>query len=354
MAADPPAPVRPVAPEPVRLVPPEPPAKWRRALRTYLDALSAERGLSRHTVAAYRADLERLGEALARTAGGEESAGDAAGGGDAGGSAAGSESARLDLLTADAAALAAHLRELRRLGLAPRSISRALSSLRGFYAHAVTAGERADDPSLNLAPPKLWRSLPKVLSEGEVEALLAAPDTATPRGLRDRAMLELLYATGLRVSELVGLELPQLRGGGGGGLREIDFLVAFGKGSKERVVPVGEEAAAWVLRYLSEVRPRLAAGERHLAVFVNRSGRGMSRQGFWKILRGYALAAGLGAAPSPHVLRHSFATHLLEHGADLRAVQMMLGHSDISTTQIYTHIHQQRLKSLYDRFHPRA
>jgi len=322
VAGEPPAPAAPAAK-------PEPPARWRRVLRAYLDALSAERGLSRHTVAAYRSDLERLGEGLAR--GGER-----------------------DLLSADASALAAHLRELRRHGLAPRSISRAQSALRGFYAHAVATGERADDPSLNLTPPKLWRTLPKVLSQGEVEALLAAPDPATPLGLRDRAMLELLYATGLRVSELVGLELPQLRGAGSGARQEIDFLVAFGKGSKERVVPVGEEAAAWVLRYLREVRPRLAAGERHLAVFVNRYGQAMSRQGFWKILRGHALAAGLRTAPSPHVLRHSFATHLLEHGADLRAVQMMLGHADISTTQIYTHIHQQRLKSLYDRFHPRA
>jgi integrase/recombinase XerD len=307
-------------------------------LRAYLDALSAERGLSPHTVAAYRADLERLGEGLAR--------------GRAGGG-------QRDLLSADAAALAAHLRELRRQGLAPRSISRALSAVRGFYAYAVATGERADDPSLHLTPPRLWRSLPKVLSQGEVETLLAAPDLATPLGVRDRAMIELLYATGLRVSELVGLALPQLRGvtaaaGARTALSEIDFLVIFGKGSKERVVPVGEEAAAWLLRYLHEVRPRLAAGERHLTVFVNRSGAGMTRQGFWKILRGYAVAAGLGAAPSPHVLRHSFATHLLEHGADLRSVQMMLGHADISTTQIYTHIHQQRLKSLYDRFHPRA
>jgi integrase/recombinase XerD len=308
-------------------------------LGAWLDALAAERGMSRNTIAAYRSDLERLAEGLAARGGGGR-----------------------DLLSADAAALAAHLRELRRHGLAPRSIRRALSAFRGFYAHAVATGERADDPSLTLTPPKLWRSLPKVLSQGEVEALLAAPDPATPLGLRDRAMIELLYATGLRVSELVGLELPQLRGVGGGdadaggraALREIDFLVAFGKGSKERVVPVGEEAAAWVLRYLREVRPRLAAGERHLAVFVNRYGRPMTRQGFWKILRGHARQAGLRVAPSPHALRHSFATHLLEHGADLRAVQMMLGHADVSTTQIYTHIHQQRLKSLYDRFHPRA
>jgi integrase/recombinase XerD len=333
----------------------EPPARWRRALRAYLDAASAERGLSRHTVAAYRSDLERLGEALARASGAADAVG-AGGAAEASGAGAAGDGpgGRPDLLSADAATLAAHLRELRRRGLSPRSISRALSALRGFYAFAVAAGDRADDPTRNLTPPKLWRSLPKVLSQEEVEALIAAPDPARPRGLRDRAMIELLYATGLRVSELVGLELPQLRGAGAGGAQAIDFLVAFGKGSKERVVPVGEEAAAWVLRYLREARPLLAAGERHLAVFVNRSGQAMSRQGFWKILRGYALAAGLRSAPSPHVLRHSFATHLLEHGADLRAVQMMLGHADVSTTQIYTHIHQQRLRSLYDRFHPRA
>jgi integrase/recombinase XerD len=340
-----------------------PPERWRRAVRTYLDALSAERGLARNTIEAYRGDLERWGQGVARGGAGR------------------------DLLSADAAALAAHVRELRRQGLSPRSISRALSALRGFYAHALASGERADDPSLDLAPPKLWRTLPKVLSQEEVELLLAAPDPATPLGLRDRAMIEVLYASGLRVSELVALSLPQLHGaaeprraggvgsvggsgdrtgvgdgGAGGGsagsggavLREIDFLVVFGKGSKERVVPIGEEAASWLLRYMRQVRPALTAGERHLAVFVNRSGVAMSRQGFWKILRGYALKAGLRSAPSPHVLRHSFATHLLEHGADLRSVQMMLGHSDISTTQIYTHIHQQRLKNLYDRFHPRS
>lgn len=314
--------------------PPEaaPREPWRRVLAAYLDGLSAERGLSRNTIAAYRSDLERLGEALARQPGGRH------------------------LLSADAAALAAHLRELRRQGLAPRSVSRALAALRGFYAHAVATGERGDDPSTHLIAPKLWRTLPKVLSESEVEALLAAPDPAVPLGLRDRAMIELLYATGLRVSELVGLTLPQLRGAAStaAGLDDIDFLVAFGKGSKERVVPVGEEAASWVLRYLRDVRPRLAGAARHQAVFVNRAGAPMTRQGFWKILRGYALKAGLRTAPSPHVLRHSFATHLLEHGADLRAVQTMLGHADISTTQIYTHIHQQRLKSLYDRFHPRS
>ncbi|HEY0784120.1 MAG TPA: site-specific tyrosine recombinase XerD [Thermoanaerobaculia bacterium] len=299
--------------------PPVPPPAWKRTLGRYLDGLAVERGLSRNTVESYRLDLERLGSELAQRGG--------------------------DLLTADAAALAAHLRDLRRRSLAPRSISRALSSLRGFYEHLVTSGDRADNPAVNLLPPKLVRTLPKVLSESEIDALIAAPDVATPLGLRDRAMIELLYATGLRVSELTGLTLPQLRFDAG-------FLVAFGKGSKERVVPVGEEAEAWVGRYLRDVRPALAKG-RHQVVFVNYAGDPMTRNGFWKNLKAYGAQAGVRGL-SPHVLRHSFATHLLEHGADLRSVQAMLGHADISTTQIYTHIHQARLTSLYERFHPRS
>jgi integrase/recombinase XerD len=294
---------------------------WRRVLGRYLESLELERGLARNTVEGYRNDLSRLGEALAKKAG-------------------------ADLLTAQAADLSAHMRDLQRQGLSPRSSARALSALRGFYDHLVTAGERKDNPAVNLLPPKLWKPLPKVLSEAEVEALLAAPDVATPLGLRDRAMFELLYATGLRVSELVGLTLPQLR-------LDAGFLIAFGKGSKERVVPVGDQAEDWVKRYLRDVRPELARG-RHLHVFVNKSGERLSRVGFWMIIKKYGLKAGLRSEISPHILRHSFATHLLEHGADLRAVQTMLGHADISTTQIYTHIHQQRLKSLYDRFHPRS
>lgn len=293
--------------------------RWKRALELYLDELAVERGLSPNTIAGYRNDLTRLGESLARQG--------------------------TDLTTADAPPLSAHLRELRRQGLSPRSISRALSALRGFYENLVETGERADNPAVNLLPPKLFRPLPKVLTEDEIGSLLASPDLSTPLGLRDRAMLELLYATGLRVSELVGLQLPQLRLDGG-------FLVAFGKGSKERVVPVGEEAEAWVGRYLREIRPSLSQG-RHQSVFVNYAGDPMTRMGFWKILKGYGIKAGIRDL-SPHVLRHSFATHLLNHGADLRAVQTMLGHADISTTQIYTHIHQERLKSLYDRFHPRS
>jgi integrase/recombinase XerD len=292
---------------------------WKRVLERYLEALAVERGLSANTVAGYRNDLTRLGEALAKRGN--------------------------DLLTAVPPALAGHLRDLRVQGLSPRSISRALSAIRGFYENLVVLEERADNPAVNLLPPRLGRTLPKVLSEAQVETLLATPDVSTPLGLRDRAMLELLYATGLRVSELVGLQLPQLR-------LDAGFLIAFGKGSKERIVPVGESAEDWVKRWLREVRPQVSRG-RHQAVFVNYAGEPMTRMGFWKNLKAHGVQAGIRDL-SPHVLRHSFATHLLEHGADLRAVQTMLGHADISTTQIYTHIHQQRLKTLYDRFHPRS
>jgi len=292
---------------------------FRRALDRWLDELQTERGLAANSLAAYRRDLLRLEEDL-RAHGGEP-------------------------LAASADTLAGHLRRLLRKGAAPRTQRRALAALRGFYGFLVASGERSDDPAEHLLAPRKLRSLPKVLSEQEVESLLAAPDPATPLGLRDRAMIELLYSSGLRVSELVGLELGQLR-------LDEGFLVAFGKGSKERIVPVGEAAEGWLRRYLGEVRGALLRG-RHAQVFLNHRGAPMTRQGFWKLLAAYGRRAGIRAL-SPHVLRHSFATHLLEHGADLRAVQMMLGHSDISTTQIYTHIHQQRLRSLYDRFHPRA
>ncbi|MCM2269476.1 MAG: tyrosine recombinase, partial [Thermoanaerobaculia bacterium] len=217
---------------------------------------------------------------------------------------------------------------------------------RGFYGWRVEEGLRGDDPTATLVTPRRVRRLPAVLGERDVASLLAAPDVATPRGLRDRAMLELLYASGLRVSELVGLRLPQLR-------LEAGFLIAFGKGSKERVVPVGESAEAWLRRYLAEVRPRWARG-RHDAVFVTARGGAMTRQTFWGLIKRHGRAAGIEQPLSPHVLRHSFATHLLEHGADLRAVQAMLGHADISTTEIYTHVHRERLRRVYDEHHPRA
>ncbi len=290
-----------------------------RLVDRYLDALAHERGLAPLTVEAYGRDLRRLAAEL--------------------------EEQGRNLISATPRDLGRHLRGLRRRGLAPRSIRRALVSIRGLFAHLVESGEREDDPAVNLLPPKLWRKLPRVLAEAEVEALLAAPDAETPLGLRDRAMIELLYASGLRVSELVELGLSQLR-------LDVGYVLVSGKGSKERLVPVGEAAEVWVGRYLAEVRPGLAAG-RHGRVFVNHRGAPLTRQGLWKILRRHGAAAGI-AELSPHVLRHSFATHLLEHGADLRAVQAMLGHADISTTQIYTHIHERRLKQLYERFHPRS
>jgi integrase/recombinase XerD len=248
-------------------------------------------------------------------------------------------------LTASQEDIADHLRRLRQKGLAPRSIARALVSVRSFYDHLVENGERTQNPASNLSAPRLWRKLPAVLTESEVDSLLAAPEVEQPLGLRDKAMLELLYATGMRVSELVELELAQLR-------TEFGFVVVRGKADKERVVPVGENAELWLVRYLDSARPVLHKG-RHERVFVNGRGGPLSRQGFWKRLRSYGIECGIRGV-SPHIVRHSFATHLLEHGADLRSVQMMLGHADISTTQIYTHIHAQRLKSLYDQYHPRS
>ncbi|HVS62521.1 MAG TPA: site-specific tyrosine recombinase XerD [Thermoanaerobaculia bacterium] len=298
---------------------PSNPQPVRRALDRFLDAIEVERGLSRNTVDAYRRDLVRLAEDLERSGSSLEQAGPRE--------------------------LAAHVRALRKRGLSTRSIARALSAMRQFYAFLRQNGDRDDDPAGDLEPPRRFQTLPKVLTERQVEALLARPDVATPLGRRDRTMLELLYATGLRVSELVGLTLPQLRLDGG-------FLIAYGKGSKERIVPIGERAEEWVRDYLGMVRPQLCS-KRGETLFVNARGGPLTRQGFWKILRRYGAEVGIDDV-SPHVLRHSFATHLLEHGADLRAVQMMLGHADVSTTQIYTHIHQQRLRSLYDRFHPRA
>ena len=290
-----------------------------RLIETFLDSLAAERGLAKNTVDAYRRDLARMSEDLEKQ--GE------------------------DLARVKAPALQKHLRDLRKKGISPRSVRRALAAIRGFYGFLVQERIRTDNPAVHLVSPKTSKPLPKVLSERDVDALLEAPDVSKPLGLRDKAMVELLYATGLRVSELISLTLNQLR-------LDAGFLLAYGKGSKERIVPVGERAELWTLRYLEEARPLIATG-RHDVVFVNRYGVGMSRMGFWKNLRKYGQEVGVPKV-SPHVLRHCFATHLLEHGADLRAVQMMLGHADISTTQIYTHIHQQRLKSLYDQFHPRA
>ena len=229
----------------------------------------------------------------------------------------------------------------------PRSVSRYLSSARHFYRLQIAEGLLMLDPTLELNSPRLGRPLPKDLSELDVEALLAAPDISTELGLRDRAMLELLYACGLRVSELVGVTIDEsnLRAG---------FVRVRGKGSKERLVPMGEVARDWLIQYLQEARPSLVRGQMSDALFPSRVGGFMSRQNFWYAIKGYAKKAGIERTLSPHTLRHAFATHLLNHGADLRVVQMLLGHSDLSTTQIYTHVARARLQVLHQQHHPRG
>lgn len=232
-------------------------------------------------------------------------------------------------------------------GYKARSTARFLSGARGFYRFLLAEGEIAEDPTLQVEMPLLGRPLPKSLSEADVEALLEAPDLEDPIGLRDRAMLEVLYACGLRVSELVGLTLEQVN------LRQ-GVVKVFGKGSKERLVPLGEEAIAWIERYVREARPFLLDGKPSDVLFPSLRGEQMTRQTFWHRIKHQAKVAGILKPLSPHTLRHAFATHLLNHGADLRVVQMLLGHADLSTTQIYTHIAQARLKDLHARHHPRG
>ena len=292
------------------------------AIERFIDAIWAENGLAGASLAAYRRDLE----GLARF--------------------------RPGLVGLDRGALFDYLAMRTRAGYSPRSNARLLSSLRAFYAQALRRGQRSDDPTALLQPPRLPRALPKALSEAQVEALLHAPDLATPHGLRDRAMLELMYGCGLRVSELV--QLPATAAN----LRQGVLRVA-GKGSKERLVPLGEESQHWLQRYLHDARPALLAPLRDPAgaeaLFVEAGGRPLTRQAFWALVKRCAVAAGLDPARiSPHGLRHSFATHLLNHGADLRALQMLLGHSSLSTTQIYTLVAREHLKQLHARHHPRG
>lgn len=292
------------------------------AIHGFLDAIWAESGLSRQTLDSYRRDLE----GIARWREGK-------GGG---------------LPAADRAVLFDYLAWRSRSGYSPRSNARLLSALRAFFAHRVRTGARADDPTALLDPPKLPRSLPKALGESQIDALLAAPEVTSPLGLRDRAMLELMYACGLRVSELVNLPATAVN------LRQ-GVLRVTGKGSKERLVPLGEEAQHWLERYLATARPQLA-GKRALALlFLNTNGEAPTRQQFWQLVKRYAGVAGIDPVRiSPHGLRHSFATHLLNHGADLRALQMLLGHSSLSTTQIYTLVAREQLKQLHAKHHPRG
>ena len=300
------------------------------AIERFLDAAWAEHGLSPATLSAYRSDLQ----AAARWLRGERGVGIAQ-----------AQTPQLfDYLAMRAAA-----------GFRPRSTARLLSCLRAFYARRVQDGERADDPVALLQAPKLPRLLPKALSEAQVAALLEAPDVATPLGLRDRAMLELMYACGLRVSELVGLPAN------GVNLRQGALRVT-GKGERTRLVPLGEEAQHWLQRYLDEARPALAGGKGaardavgDVPLFLTKRRMAMTRQQFWVLVKRHAAAAGIDPARvSPHGLRHSFATHLLNHGADLRALQMLLGHSSLSTTQIYTLVAREQLKRLHAAHHPRG
>ena len=287
-----------------------------KALDAFCDALWLEDGLARNTLESYRRDLAQLAAHLkgrALTAAREE-----------------------DLF----AFLAA------RRGKSS-SAARMLSTLKRFYRYCLRERRVAADPTLRLDPPKRTPRFPKSLSESDVEALLAAPDVATPLGLRDRAMLEVLYASGLRVSELVGLKTFEAS-------LDAGVVRVLGKGSKERLVPLGEEAVAWVQRYLREARPALMKKKQHEALFVTARGAGMTRQAFWHLIKRYGLRAIPAKLLSPHVLRHAFATHLINHGADLRVVQMLLGHADISTTQIYTHVARERLKALHAKHHPRG
>jgi integrase/recombinase XerD len=238
------------------------------------------------------------------------------------------------------------VRQLRGAGLSPRSVARAIACARGYYRFLLLEKHIAADPAEDVHAPRAWPALPKSLDLDDVDRLLAQPDTTTPRGVRDKALLELLYATGLRVTELVSLRPGDVN-------LDAGYLTCIGKGDKQRLVPLGHAAADWVRRYLAEARPRLLGTRKSAWLFVNaKAGGRLSRIGFWKILKEYGVKAGVTRELSPHMLRHSFATHLLERGADLRAIQMMLGHADLSTTQIYTHVLEARLRAVYDKFHP--
>jgi integrase/recombinase XerD len=287
----------------------------------FLDAVWAERGLSKNTLDSYRYDLKQLAAHL--------------------------RTRDLCLLAARREDILKFLAAQMQLGRNPRSLSRYLSGFRQFYQWQLREGRRDDNPCVLIESPRLGRGLPKALSEGQVTALIESPDTSEALGLRDRTMLELMYATGLRVSELVSLELGQLK------LNQGIVRVA-GKGGKERLVPLGEEAISWLQRYLQESRPELMGAHQCAQVFVSNRKTGLSRQAFWHSIRRHAQIAGINHDVSPHMLRHSFATHLLNHGADLRVVQLLLGHSNLSTTQIYTHIAKEGLKQMHAKHHPRG
>jgi integrase/recombinase XerD len=287
--------------------------------KSFLDFCRVEKGLSANSLSAYLIDLQRFSNGIAPIA--------------------------LELATPQV--LAHYVESLYSSGLSARSIARHMTTLRNFYSFLTREGEIKADPSEFLTPPKQWSNLPKYLNRQEIDRLLAIPDASKPTGLRDRAMLELLYATGLRVTELCRLELNSIE-------RDSGVLRVTGKGNKQRLVPFGESAGDAVGQYLTQGRPLLLKGRASRFLFVTARGGAMTRQGFWKLLGGHGKKAGIFRDLTPHVMRHSFATHLVEGGADLRSVQIMLGHADISTTQVYTHVARRRLREIVDQHHPRA
>jgi integrase/recombinase XerD len=290
-------------------------------LDRFLEYLVVERGLGENSLEAYQRDLTRYLTYL--------------------------EDRHRRAAALDRTEIPRYLLALREAGLGPRSVGRHLSAIRQFHRFLVRQKLAAEDPTAHLEAPRPWRRLPGVLSSEEVDRLLAVREVATPQGLRNRAMLELMYASGLRVSELVGLRLGDVDLG-------LGIVRVVGKGDKERLVPVGDAAADSLRAYLKDGRPRLAKGRASHHLFLGRHGRGLTRQMFWQIIKQTAVQAGIAKTVTPHTLRHSFATHLLERGADLRSVQLMLGHADIGTTQIYTHLNRTHLKAIYEKFHPRA
>ena len=293
----------------------------KKLIEKYLDCLWLEKGLSDNTLASYRNDLKNISLWLI------------------------SQNCTLEQLKKEQ--LQEYLADRFKKKISARSTARFLSCLRGFYAYLIRENKINEDPTAHVEHPKLGRPLPKSLTEDEVERLLAAPDITTAIGLRDRTMLEVLYGCGLRVSELVGIEVPMINFRQG-------VVRVMGKGSKERLVPLGEEALDWLQKYMKEARPELMKGLPGSIVFASNRGTKMTRQTFWYRLKGYTVKADIQKPLSPHTLRHAFATHLLNNGADLRVVQLLLGHSDLSTTQIYTHIAQERMKLLHEVHHPRG
>jgi integrase/recombinase XerD len=293
-----------------------------RWIDSYMNYITVERGLSRNTLDSYGGDLLRY-QSFLRESGIVEI----------------EETSKLEVM--------AYLLSLRKRALSDKTVARSIAVLRGFYRWLADEGVLRANPLEDMESPKTTRSLPDTLSVDEVDSLLNQPDPSNPIGMRDKAMLELLYATGLRVSELTNLALTNIN-------VEAGYLIVLGKGAKQRIVPMGQEALHWLQGYLGESRQRLLGNNRSTRAFVSQWGRGMTRQGFWKIIKKYALMAGIRKKISPHTLRHSFASHLLEGGADLRSVQSLLGHVDISTTQIYTHVTRERLKKIHARYHPRS